>query len=101
MFCVPIWKRGDFSRREKGGIGEGVYLLLVSCGHDGILPWLNMVIRKSQRTRYQNFHSDMDPELIIPNSIGPHPLTDRSLGKLWPTLGYDIGKWKWKYNKLQ
>lgn len=45
------------------------------------------LIKKSQRT-YANSSSssDFDLEAILPSSIGPHPLTDRPLGKLWPTV---------------
>jgi hypothetical protein len=46
------------------------------------------LIRKSQRTREtaQQPNWELDLEDVIPNSIGPHPLTDRALGKLWPTV---------------
>lgn len=46
------------------------------------------LIRKSQRTSYSlnHVHDFVDIEDFIPNSIGPHPLTDRPLGKLWPTV---------------
>jgi hypothetical protein len=46
------------------------------------------LIRKSQRTRESAQQSNWEPDLedIIPSSIGPHPLTDRPLGKLWPTV---------------
>jgi len=45
------------------------------------------LIRKSQKTYTSGgCSSDLDLEAIIPSSIGPHPLTDRLLGKLWPTV---------------
>jgi hypothetical protein len=46
------------------------------------------LIRKTPRTGYSfgNCNSEIDMEDIIPNSIGPHPLTDRPLGMLWPTV---------------
>ena len=45
------------------------------------------LIRKSQRTCISTASSaDFDIEAVVPSSIGPHPLTDRPLGKLWPTV---------------
>lgn len=44
------------------------------------------LIRKSQKTHSSNKYSDLDYDQILPNSIGPHPLTDRALGMLWPTV---------------
>jgi hypothetical protein len=46
------------------------------------------LIRKSQRTRESAVQPNWGPDVedIIPSSIGPHPLADRPLGKLWPTV---------------
>lgn len=45
------------------------------------------LIKKSQRTCMSTASSaDFDIEAVVPSSIGPHPLTDRPLGKLWPTV---------------
>lgn len=45
------------------------------------------LIRKSQKTyNSSGCSSDLDLEAVVPSSIGPHPLTDRLLGKLWPTV---------------
>ena len=48
---------------------------------------IDELIRKSQKTHISSPNlSDIDIEDIIPNSVGPHPLTDRPLGMLWPTV---------------
>jgi len=44
------------------------------------------LIRKSQKRHCSTLMDDFYVEDIIPNSVGPHPLTDRPLGKLWPTV---------------
>jgi hypothetical protein len=48
------------------------------------------LIRKSQRLHSSTTNKTLedmgDPELFLPNSIGPHPLQDRALGMLWPTI---------------
>ncbi|KAJ1405200.1 hypothetical protein B484DRAFT_457121, partial [Ochromonadaceae sp. CCMP2298] len=50
---------------------------------------IDEVIRKARKTEYSavgdNAYSD------IPNSVGPHPLTDRPLGTLWPTVVPTLG----------
>lgn len=46
------------------------------------------LIRKSQKIQRSSADqiTDLDYEQIVPSSIGPHPLADRALGKLWPTV---------------
>jgi hypothetical protein len=83
----------------KGGAGElqpGADEILISVLKGGSHKYIRKVdylidevIRKARKTEYlavgDNAYSD------IPNSVGPHPLTDRPLGTLWPTIVPTLG----------